>query len=111
MKRIGVFAYGLALVLVLWASGGVLSPGPASAVPAFARRYGLECAVCHDAWPHLNRTGWSFKMSGYRRLNGVDLKPTTPDIELAQRLLTIPAIPPLAFEAEFGFDAQQVRRR
>jgi hypothetical protein len=106
MKRFWVF--GLALVM----GGGalVLLPASASAIPAFARRYGMACSSCHVAWPVLNEFGEDFRMSGYRRYAGQALAPTTPDIELLQGALTIPAIPPVAFRADFGFDFQQVRR-
>ncbi len=106
MRRIGVICLALALlsgILLL------LSP-PALAVPAFARRYGVTCSTCHSAWPALNATGWSFKMSGYRRLNGRDLEPTTKDIELAQGALSMPTIPPLAITTTAGFDWQEIAR-
>lgn len=97
--------------LVLWSGLVFLLPAAAWAVPAFARRYGVTCSTCHSAWPALNATGWSFMMSGYRRLNGRDLQPTTKDIELAMEALTIPAIPPLAVTATTGFDFQEIGRR
>ncbi len=49
-------------------------------------------------------------MSGYRRYAGAELKPTTPDIEVAQSGFTLPAIPPVAFRADVGVDVQQVKR-
>ena len=30
---------------------------PAHAIPAFARKYGLPCSACHEAWPMLNNFG------------------------------------------------------
>jgi len=99
---------GLALMIL----GGTLTVfvEPVWAVPAFARRYGVSCSTCHDAWPHLNSTGWSFKMSGYRRLNGRDLEPTQADIDIAMGALTIPSIPPLAITGSFGVDWRQDKR-
>lgn len=38
----------------------------ASAIPAFARRYGVECHMCHQGFPKLNRTGERFKQRGFR---------------------------------------------
>ena len=29
----------------------------ARAIPAFARKYGLPCSACHEAWPKLNSFG------------------------------------------------------
>jgi hypothetical protein len=103
---------GLVILALLTLTGLVLlSSSPAAAVPAFARRYGLPCSTCHSAWPALNSTGLAFKLSGYRRLNGLDLKPTTPDIEVAMGALTIPSIPPIALISSAGLDLQSISRR
>lgn len=107
MKRLALFC----LTLAVWSGGLVLFPPSASAVPSFARRYGVSCSACHSAWPQLNQAGWSFMMSGYRRLNGRELQPTTQDIELAQGALSIPSIPPVAILGQFGFDFQEVGRK
>jgi hypothetical protein len=50
-------------------------------------------------------------MSGYRRMDGRELKPTTPDIELGRGALSMPSIPPLAIMGQFGLDYQEVGRR
>lgn len=46
-----------------------VSADTASAIPAFARRYGVECHMCHQGFPKLNRTGHRFKERGYRLEN------------------------------------------
>lgn len=38
----------------------------ASALPAFARRYGVACHFCHDGFPKLNNNGQRFKERGFR---------------------------------------------
>lgn len=38
----------------------------AFAVPAFARRYSVNCSFCHQIFPKLNRTGERFKERGFR---------------------------------------------
>ena len=38
----------------------------ASAIPAFQRRYGVECHFCHDGYPKLNQNGQRFKERGFR---------------------------------------------
>jgi mono/diheme cytochrome c family protein len=44
-----------------------LEKGPsAQAIPAFARKYNVDCTYCHTAWPQLNRTGYIFRRLGYR---------------------------------------------
>jgi len=46
--------------------------GPAAAIPAFARKYGVACSVCHEVWPRLNDFGQRFRDNGYRMKNGKD---------------------------------------
>lgn len=62
-----------------WTHRGVLlaflvlgSLQSASAIPAFARKYGLRCSACHVAWPMLNDFGWRFKDNGYQLMNDRD---------------------------------------
>ena len=43
-----------------------------SAVPAFARKYGLPCSACHTAWPKLNDFGIAFRDRGYQIGNDRD---------------------------------------
>lgn len=45
---------------------------PAQCIPAFARKYGLPCSACHEAWPMLNNFGQTFKDNGYQLGNGRD---------------------------------------
>src|SRR5579862_6031888 len=45
---------------------------PAYGIPAFARKYGLKCTACHEAWPMLNVFGRAFRDNGYRMNNGKD---------------------------------------
>jgi hypothetical protein len=39
---------------------------PAYGIPAFARKYGLPCSACHEAWPKLNNFGQVFRDNGYQ---------------------------------------------
>ena len=57
---------GLLLLLV------ILSSTPGYAIPAFARKYGLPCSACHEAWPKLNSFGQNFKDQGYQLNNDRD---------------------------------------
>jgi hypothetical protein len=68
---------------------------PVAAVPAFARKYGVRCTVCHEAWPVLNDFGRAFRDNGYRMNLGKD-EPTVTD----------PAYWPIYAEAQphYGFD-------
>ena len=53
---------------------GIMLLGLQSAygIPAFARKYGLPCSACHEAWPMLNNFGQTFKDSGYQLGNERD---------------------------------------
>src|SRR6266852_5400592 len=42
------------------------------AIPAFARKYGMPCSACHEAWPKLNNFGQTFKDNGYQMMNDRD---------------------------------------
>jgi hypothetical protein len=62
-----VLAAAFALVfLILGASQS------ASALPAFARKYGLRCSACHESWPALNNFGLKFRDNGYQLMNDRD---------------------------------------
>ncbi len=50
----------------------VSSSQKAQAIPAFARKFGLPCSACHEAWPKLNNFGQVFKDNGYQLGNDKD---------------------------------------
>ncbi len=39
------------------ASALPIPAGKVYAIPAFARKYGMPCSACHEAWPKLNNFG------------------------------------------------------
>lgn len=49
-----------------------LSLHTTSAIPGFARKYGLPCSACHTVWPQLNNFGQVFRDNGYRLMNERD---------------------------------------
>ncbi|MFZ1132044.1 MAG: hypothetical protein WBV31_03990 [Terriglobales bacterium] len=59
-------AFAFILLIVVGASPR------ASALPAFARKYGLRCSACHESWPMLNFFGQKFKDNGYQLMNDRD---------------------------------------
>ncbi len=61
------FIFAGLLILVI-----VMSSTPGYAIPAFARKYGLPCSACHEAWPKLNSFGQNFKDQGYQLNNDRD---------------------------------------
>jgi len=50
----------------------VVDQRPGLCIPAFARKYGLRCSACHEAWPKLNNFGQVFKDNGYQLNNERD---------------------------------------
>jgi hypothetical protein len=65
----GKFNALLSLGLCLFSLG---LASKASAIPAFARKYGMACTACHEAWPKLNAQGWAFRDNGYQWMAGKD---------------------------------------
>jgi hypothetical protein len=62
-----VLAVAFALVFLLLGANQ-----SASALPAFARKYGLRCSACHESWPALNNFGLKFRDNGYQLMNERD---------------------------------------
>jgi hypothetical protein len=46
-----------------------VSADTASAIPAFGQRYKVDCHMCHQGFPKLNKTGQAFKERGFRLEN------------------------------------------
>ncbi len=69
-----------------------LAPLRARAIPAFARKYGMSCTACHEAWPKLNDQGIAFRDNGYQWGTGKD-SPIRVD----------PAYWPLSFRSTVGY--------
>lgn len=53
-------------VFVVVALSVLFAVPAAHAMPNFARKYGVECAVCHTQIPALNETGYKFRAAGFR---------------------------------------------
>jgi len=66
------FATSLSAVSLILVSIVLTCSQPASALPAFARKYGLRCSACHESWPMLNYFGQKFKDNGYQLMNDRD---------------------------------------
>lgn len=54
------------LTLAIWTVAAATMAEPALAIPAFARRYRVECHFCHDVYPKLNALGQRFRERGFR---------------------------------------------
>ncbi len=51
------------LLFIAWV---LFPPTNGNAMPNFAREYGADCTMCHTNIPKLNRTGYEFRLAGYR---------------------------------------------
>ena len=60
MSRVSLFIIAAAAVVVVAASAR-----PASALPAFARKYHTSCQTCHTVFPKLTPFGEAFRRNGY----------------------------------------------
>src|SRR5262252_11039728 len=67
-SRASSILFSMFLLLVL----ALVDCRPASAIPAFARKYGMPCSSCHEAWPKLSPFGQQFKDNGYQMGNDRD---------------------------------------
>lgn len=85
MKRI--LTAGAYLVLLAAATA------PASAIPAFARKYGVSCSLCHSAPPKLNAYGETFAANGFELAPGEEPRDT---IQTGDPLLRLQRDLPLA---------------
>lgn len=72
-------------------------PVPASAIPAFARRYRTSCQLCHNPIPKLTDFGYQFAANGYRMASGEAPRDT---LNTGDELLSLLENVPLAFRME-----------
>lgn len=98
------------LFLAAFAELMLLSTPSAWAVPSYSRRYGVDCSTCHTMWGALKGTGVTFRLSGYRAINGKIAKPETEDMEIAKGV-TIPTTLPLSFITGVGIDSRTEKRQ
>jgi len=90
LTLIGLFSYEISFLVP-----------EAHAIPAFARKYGLPCNVCHvPGFPKLNDFGNTFRDQGYQFGADVDL-PTHPNITMG--------FWPLSMRTTVGYQAASVR--
>jgi hypothetical protein len=88
----------------------LLVPSRALAVPSYTREYGVSCTGCHTMWGSLNVAGATFRLSGYRAMNGRDLTPTEKPIELANGALTMPGTFPASVITGAGLEYRREDR-
>jgi hypothetical protein len=82
----------LCALILLAASILLLVPNESDAIPAFARKYGFNCNMCHVAFIKLNDLGQRFRDNGYQIPGQVGGEKSIFDIA-----------PPLAIRTTTGF--------
>ncbi len=92
------------------AASSLLFTPRAWAVPSYTREYGVTCTGCHSMWGSLNVAGATFRLSGYRAMNGKDLTPTDKPIEMGNGLLTIPGMFPASLITGAGLEYRREAR-
>ena len=78
----------LGLLLVL-----LVPPVDGGAIPAFARKYKVSCALCHNPFPRLNEFGETFAGNGFRMAVG---EPAVDTVSAGDALLRLQSAIPLA---------------
>ena len=64
-RRVGIVRIAMTILALVSGTYAVSVPD-AEAIPAFARKYSLNCATCHTAPPRLNTFGERFLENGYQ---------------------------------------------
>lgn len=107
MKKVTKIAVA---ITVLSTTSLALFSTNAEAVPSYSRRYGIDCSTCHTVWGALTGPGNTFKMSGYRAINGKDLKPVEQDTALGNGTVTIPSSFPASLITGVGVEYRSEKR-
>ncbi len=80
----------------------------AEAIPAWSRKYGSDCTLCHSAWPRLNRTGYLFRRLGYRMPQEVDApkkkEPPPSSTQSTTGYIAVPSTPELVAKGKKVFE-------
>lgn len=87
------FAGRLAAWTTLLAIVSFARPAPAEAIPSFARKYRVSCALCHQPFPRLNAFGEQFAGNGFEFAPG-EVPPDT--LAVGDALLRLQEALPLA---------------
>lgn len=61
MRKLSLIALTTSVVV----SSFAFLAGSASAIPVFARKYNVQCNMCHTVPPRLNKFGIAYKQNGF----------------------------------------------
>jgi hypothetical protein len=99
MRLRRLFLLTMALAPLAWAA-------PASAIPAFARKYRVSCSMCHSGAPRLNAFGEQFAGNGFEFAPGEEPRDT---IDTGDPLLRLVQGLPLAVRLDAYIQANPGR--
>jgi hypothetical protein len=88
----------ISMLLLILIALPLVIPTPARAIPAFARKYGFNCMMCHTAYPKLNDWGQRFRDNGYQLPGQTGREKTTFDTPT-----------PIALRSSTGFNGYSVK--
>ncbi len=92
MKKLGI----ISLLGAFVASSIVMFATSAWAIPAFARKYNVECNLCHTLPPRLTKAGVAFKENAYEMPSGIPQFERTSNVVLSEqepRAEVLPSLP------------------
>ena len=92
----------VSLVLACLTAAAAAVPGPVHGIPAFARKYGVTCAMCHDPIPKLNPYGEQFMANGYVLAPGDTTGTTSAGDPMLMLNSTFPHTKTEAWAAQFN---------
>ncbi|UCC25414.1 MAG: hypothetical protein JSU98_17075 [Gemmatimonadales bacterium] len=84
-------------ILLVAAAALLVLPFEADAIPAFARKYKVSCALCHAPFPRLNAFGETFAGNGFRLAVG---EPAPDTVWAGDALLRLQSALPLAVRVD-----------
>lgn len=93
MKNLYLLITIILMLLFIW-------PDSSQAIPAFARKYGFNCNMCHTAYPKLNDFGQRYRDNGYQIPGEEGKEKTVFDIA-----------PPIAFRTTTGLSVYDSKDR
>jgi hypothetical protein len=91
----------------------VFTPRQASAVPQYARRYGITCYACHTVPPVLNEQGYMFKKLGHHLPPALEIsKPVQRILDLVRKEREWSITNNASFAvSEFNYSAQRSKQQ
>jgi hypothetical protein len=100
----------IALLCLVFMTGFFLLSEESHAVTSYSRRYNVSCSACHTLWGGLNGAGVTFRLSGYRAMQGKELAPVDKDIDLAGGSITLPSAFPWSIITGLGGEYRKEKR-